>query len=473
MDLSFLNKIDAESLKKAQIIKNAKPFTCYYPEDGPLSRHAYPHAMDFFKAGNKYRTREVESANRVGKSEGMGGYETALHLTGQYPEWWEGKRFDNPVNWVCASHTGTTTRDICQFKLFGKPDECGSGLVPYNCVGKIRPKSGIANAYDMVQVKHVKGWSTVYFLAFEQGRKKFEGTERHGVWLDEEPPIDVFSECVIRTATTDGIVIITFTPLQGYSETVQYCMENSTERGGNIHVTKITWDDVPHLSEEQKKDLWQSIPPYLRDARAKGIPSLGSGAIYPIQESFVFIDPFIIPHHWHHCYGLDVGWNNTACIWIAIDPDSGNMFAYSEHLRGDAEAIIHAHAIKSRGNIHGVIDPASRGRNQKDGTNLMQQYEELGLNIDKADNSVEAGLWKVYQNMVSGKLKIFNTLTNTLKEFRIYRRDEKGRVVKQDDHLMDALRYAIMSGVDRSQPLWAHDNYDSTNYQSQKNAGGY
>jgi phage terminase large subunit-like protein len=474
VDLSFLKSIDTDAIRVAQIIKKANPFTNYYPEGGRLSRYAYPKAMQFFNAGAKHKIRLVIAGNRVGKSEGMGGFETAMHLTGDYPDWWKGKRFDKPIKAVCASHTVVTTRDICQYKLFGEPDECGAGLIPFEAVGRIRNRMGVANAYDTVQVKHKSGgWSIVRFLAFEQGRKKFEGTERDWVWLDEEPPLDVATECLIRTMTTGGSMVITFTPLQGYSDTVQYCQDNSTEKGGDIYVCNITWDDVPHLTQEDKDMLWSLIPPYQRDARAKGMPALGSGAIYPIEESFVFIEPFEIPRHWRHCYGLDVGWNNTACLWIATDPDTGQSYAYSEHLRGEAEAVIHAHAIKTRGDMWGVIDPASRGRNQKDGTNLMTQYEQLGLKLEIADNSVEAGLWKVYQQMVSGNLKIFKSLTNTLREFRIYRRDEKGRIVKQDDHLMDALRYAIMTGVDRAEPLWAMPDYEAENYRQDANAGGY
>ena len=66
-----------------------------------------------------------------------------------------------------------------------------------------------------------------------------------------------------------------------------------------------------------------------------------------------------------------------------------------------------------------------------------------------AVNAVEAGILKCYRMMTQGRLKIFKSCTHTLEEFRLYRRDEKnGKVVKEDDHLMDAMRYLIMSGID-------------------------
>lgn len=214
-------------------------------------------------------------------------------------------------------------------------------------------------------------------------------------------------------------------------------------------VVGATWDDVPHLTAEQKAELWKSIPPYQRDARSKGIPQLGSGAIYPVPESDVIMQPFELPPFWPRAFGMDVGWNRTAAIWGAHDRESDIVYLYAEHYRGQAEPSVHADAIKARGAwMTGAIDPASRGRSQKDGEQLYENYLELGLNLIKAANGVEAGLFDVWQRLSTGRLKVFSTLQHWLAEYRLYRRDEKGAVVKKDDHLMDASRYLIVSGVD-------------------------
>lgn len=208
------------------------------------------------------------------------------------------------------------------------------------------------------------------------------------------------------------------------------------------------WDDVPHLSEAEKKDLLASYPPHMRDARTKGIPQLGAGAIYPVPESEIVCDPFQIPEHWAKAYGMDVGWNRTAAVWGAIDADSEVVYLYAEHYRGEAEPPVHAAAINARGkNIPGVIDPASRGRSQHDGKQLKAQYKELGLRLRPADNAVEAGLYAVWVRLTTGRLKVFGSLAAWLAEYRLYRRDEKGRVVKVNDHLMDATRYLVVSGL--------------------------
>lgn len=211
---------------------------------------------------------------------------------------------------------------------------------------------------------------------------------------------------------------------------------------------QVGWDDVPHLSEADKAEMRKELPPHQLEARERGIPVLGSGVIYPVPESAFVVDPFELPTWWPRAYGMDVGWNRTAAIWGAWDRESDTIYLYSEHYRGQAEPSIHSDAVKARGEwISGAIDPASRGRSQVDGKKLLEEYQKLGLNIFSADNAVEAGIHAVFRRLSGGRLKIFRTLVSTLGEIRIYRRDEKGKVVKENDHLMDALRYLVMTGM--------------------------
>ena len=141
------------------------------------------------------------------------------------------------------------------------------------------------------------------------------------------------------------------------------------------YVVQAGWDDVPHITDEDKVELGSGLLPHQKDARMYGTPSLGSGAIYPVDEKDVFIQPIPLPNFYMRGYGLDVGWKCTAAIWGAMDRDNDIIYVYSEHYRGQAEPAVHAAAIKARGSwIKGAIDPAARGRNQKDGTRLIEQY---------------------------------------------------------------------------------------------------
>lgn len=234
------------------------------------------------------------------------------------------------------------------------------------------------------------------------------------------------------------------------------------------------WDDVPHLDADAKKDLLDATPPHLRDARSKGIPSLGSGAIYPVQESEIIVDPFDIPRHWPCAYALDVGWNKTAAIWGAKDRQSNIIYIFSEHYQGAAEPAVHAQAIRARGDwMRGCIDPASRGRSQKDGTSLMDAYMNLGLTLTPANNAVETGIYEVWRRMSGGGLKIFSNCRNTLAEYRLYRRDENGRIVKEFDHLMDAMRYLVMTFDKVSDIEGLNDNFDNDLDRTRNSRTGY
>jgi hypothetical protein len=205
------------------------------------------------------------------------------------------------------------------------------------------------------------------------------------------------------------------------------------------------WNDVPHISPEEQRQLKEGIPPHQLDARTKGVPVLGSGQIYPVDEAFVAVDPFDVPTYWPRGYGMDVGWNFTACVWVAHDVDADVVYITDAYKAGKVEPPIHSAAIQARGAwMEGEIDPAARSRGQKDGEQLLEIYSELGLWLNPADNAREAGIMEVWQRLSTGRLKVFKHLTDWFGEFRIYRRDEKGQVVKVNDHLMDATRYRLM-----------------------------
>jgi hypothetical protein len=234
-------------------------------------------------------------------------------------------------------------------------------------------------------------------------------------------------------------------------------------------IVTADWDNnAPHLTPEAKKDLFDSIPAYQKDARTRGIPQLGAGIIYPIPEDDIVVEDFPIPKHWPRGYGLDVGWNRTASLFRARNPDTGVSYFYAEYYRGEASPEIHAAAIKALASMRadgsktgvwmpGRIDPAARGRNQVDGEKLLKMYRELiygteDLMVGKqllkeANNAVESGLYEVLMALQQGRLKVFKyACRNWLAERRLYRRDEKGRVVKKNDHAQDAGRYCVASG---------------------------
>lgn len=216
------------------------------------------------------------------------------------------------------------------------------------------------------------------------------------------------------------------------------------------YITQAGWKDAPHLTAEMCAEMGKDIMPHLRNARMLGEPTMGAGTIYQIDLGEIMVKPFAIPPFWPRAYALDVGWNRTAAVWGALDRNTDVLYLYSEYYAGQKIPQIHAMAIKSRGAwIPGVVDPAARGRSQTDGKQLLATYggETCGLKLVPADNAVESGLQEVWARMVSGRLKVFTSLANWRTEIQLYKRDVDGKIVKKDDHLMDTMRYLVVSGV--------------------------
>lgn len=431
-----------------------KLFT-YFPDEGPLRRELYPQHLEFFRLGARYKTRGFMAGNRVGKTEG-GGCEVVYHLTGRYPHWWEGHRFTRAIDAWAAGDTKETVRDIVQLKLMGPEGFYGTGLIPGEDIVKFQRRPNGAGALDYVIIKNqFGGHSRLAFKSYDQGREAFQGTEKHLIWLDEESNEAIRAECAMRLGTTNGLLLETFTPLRGLTPVVLNYLGADAEipadrvgRAEHQALVMAGWDDVPHLDAAQKARLMANCEPHLREARSRGVPSIGAGAIYPVAEDEITVDDFQIPDHWPRAYGLDVGWNCTAAAFGALDREQDVLYVYSCHSQGQQEPSTHVAAIRARGDwIPGTIDPASRGRSQKDGEQLLEIYNDLGLSLTEAENSVESGLFEVHQRLATGRLKVFRSCRPWFAEYRIYHRDEKGHIVKKNDHLMDATRYLVVTGL--------------------------
>lgn len=212
------------------------------------------------------------------------------------------------------------------------------------------------------------------------------------------------------------------------------------------------WDDVPHLSEQMKAEMEATYLPHQRNARKYGIPSIGAGAIYPYESERYLIEPIPLPEHWPRIASLDVGWERTAALWGAWDRESGAIYLYSEHYATGELPSVHASAIRGRGRwIPIMIDPNSRGRSPTDGSRLYDMYSKEGLNLGCANRAVESGIYKVSEKFQGNLIKVFSTLQRFQWEIRMYRRDQKGKIVKKNDHLMDCLRYLVMAHEQRAQ----------------------
>jgi len=220
-------KAREQAAVRPAVLDLPEKINAYFPDEGPLRRELYRKHLQFFRDGAVHRERAFVAANRVGKTETAGGYELTCHLTGEYPKWWQGRTFGHPVDAWAAGDTSKTVRDIIQAKLLGPLHAIGTGLIPARCIVDTTPKSGVPNAVMDVYVRHASGGADVSggvsvlgLKSYDQKRISFQGTDKHVIWLDEEPDMGIYTECLTRTVTTNGIVMCTFTPLMGLSEVV-------------------------------------------------------------------------------------------------------------------------------------------------------------------------------------------------------------------------------------------------------------
>lgn len=207
----------------------------FYPDEGPLRRELYVKHVAMLNAGREHIERVAMGGNRVGKTTSIGGYETALHLTGLYPPWWAGRVFAKPISVWAAGTKGVKVRDVNQKILLGRLNQragftqAEGGLIPAARIGRLTRKPSVTDAIDQVVVNHVRGWENVLtFKSYEEGRESFEAEGIDFIWLDEEPPKAIYNESKMRLLTTGGCILSTFTPVSGMTETVLMLLEGST-----------------------------------------------------------------------------------------------------------------------------------------------------------------------------------------------------------------------------------------------------
>jgi hypothetical protein len=217
-------------------------------------------------------------------------------------------------------------------------------------------------------------------------------------------------------------------------------------------VTRMTIEDAEHYSPEERAAIIASYPAHEREARTKGVPSMGSGRIFPVVEEDITVTPFQIPEYWVQINGVDFGWDHPfAGINLAWDRDADCVYVCKEYAARESTPVTHAAALKPWGDWIPCAWPHDGLQHDKgSGEALRDQYAAQGLNMltekatfEDGGNGVEAGLMDMLDRMLTGRWKVFSTCGGWLTEFRLYHRKD-GKVVKLKDDRISASRYALM-----------------------------
>lgn len=435
---------------------------------------AYPQQLEFFRQTAQYRETMFLAGNRCGKTE-AGAYMMTCLLTGKYPPDWPGRRFAHPVDVWVAGKTSTDTRDIVQEKLCGKPgvaSEFGSGMIPKDLIVGRTLAHGTSDAYDILQVKHVSGGtSTLGFKSYEQGRDRWQGTARHVIWLDEEPPpnhADVYAEALTRL-TGSGFLYVTCTPLVGATPFIRRFWTVVGPASPDRGLVRMGLRDVKHFTLEEIEVRLAGYGAFERKARELGDPVIDEGAIFACPAEVIMQPPFPLSYmpgvaSMNFIWGIDFGFTHPfAAALCAMDPATNKFYVVQTVRMQDAIPLAHVDALARIAVNVPISWPHDGSHTQKgDGEELINIYRAQGKGLgrglsflkghathEKGGFGVELGLAEMNDAMIKGKFKVFSNCYEFFDEYSSYRRvkDKDGftvKINKVNDDVLDAVRCAWM-----------------------------
>lgn len=402
----------------------------------------------------KKRNRWVFGGNRSGKTE-CGAVECLWILRGIHPY----KKNRKDVFGWAVSLSQQVQRDVAQAKILHYLPKSWIAGITMLSGRRDSPAGGII---DQIKIKNVFGGiSTLGFKSCDQGREKFQGSSLDFVWFDEEPPRDIYEECLMRVMDRRGEIFGTMTPLKG--KTFIYNEVYRNVRGNpEMWHEFMSWEDNPFLSKKEIKLLEGALDSSALDARKYGKFSDGKGLVYPEFDKAVHvIPPFDVPREWQDNISIDPGLNNPlSAHWYAVDWD-GNIYVVAEHFASGRDIDFHAAAIKEisrkigwksdgAGRLNALIDSAANQRTLASSKSVAELFYERGILVNTGVNKdIFAGVSRVKSFLKGGagggKLFIFSCCENMIREFETYRWAAGDTPYKVDDHCMDELRYYIMS----------------------------
>ena len=446
-------EVNIDPAKLDQFIRDATIALKLREENKIAFFKPYPKQLAFIEATAKHREVLLMAGNQVGKTE-IGAYATTCHLTGQYPPNWKGPKWTRPTRGWIAGETSEIVRDVQQKKLCGEPgveSAVGTGMIPKDCLVSTTLARGIADAYDTIQVRHVSGGVSLgKFKSYVQGRTKFQAETLDWGWCDEEPPEDIYGEFLARL-TGKGRMFITFTPLKGRSKVVlRFIDEASPDRA----IITMSLDEAMHFTEEERKQRVAGYAIHERDARAKGLPILGSGAVFQFGQQLIS-EAIIrdIPPQWFKLWGIDFGIDHPfGAALAAIDRDNDCIHIINAFRMVGGAARDHAEAIKTiAANVPVAWPHDGHQRDKGSGEELAAIYRRNGLSMladhatfDTGGYSPEACVMEIEDRAKSGRFKVASHLSDFWSEFALYHRKD-GNIVRTEDDIISAVFKIVMA----------------------------
>ena len=454
-DPAKLLRLARQSLTSAEYRKKFHVLDFWGP------RQFYPSQMKFFEAGAKVHQRLLFGGNQVGKT-WTAACEVAWHMTGDYPPWWRGRRFNKPVRALVVGQTGQLVRDGVQRQLTSKGGEFGTGSIPLAALAAKRPIMipGGGQGIDTLFITHrtdgvIDGISELTFKSYEMRREKLQSESIQLAWMDEQPSEEVYSEIYARTTATDGITLVTYTPILGEGAlTHRFLKEPSPDRAE----VRITAEEVKHITPERRAEMEAGYQEFERDTRIHGIPAMGRGRVFPfpVEDLVRRPDQMEIKDWARWIVGVDFGYSHNfaaaLCCWCH---DTGEFWVVDTFTMARSSAVHHVQRIASMcGGLRIPIAWPHDGltHEKASGHQLMASYKAYGANMlpKHAENkgggyALEPAIADMYESMATGKFAVAGHCQEFVEEYLAYHRDEDLKIVAIRDDVLSAVRYAHMA----------------------------
>ena len=455
------------------------------------------------KMTKDHRVVGLIASNQTGKSETACSI-VACHATGIYPDWWEGRMYDRPVKIMVAGVDSNHNKNVLQEKLIGTNNwrlkaERGSGMIPRDFIINESAVTGRGDDLGSIKIRHITGgMSEILFRSYSQGREAAQGFQADIIMIDEQPKDDFWSESLVRTAATNGQVVCSFTPLLGMTGLVEELMsldavKDSPEdkfgakyrSGQGWSMVRATWDDITHISEEDKAQLRKGFASYELDARTYGMPMVGHGRIFPFNRGdIIFSEKEVtISPQWPHLIGIDIGHgagrDPSAAVQVAWDEVNDVIYVTNARLSSTNTTRDLGRLIATIDHTNNVVWPSDANRSSMNSdSTVADQLRQLEIKLlgkpfmnprgadGKKNNFKAPGINHIIERFSERRLLISERLcSQLLDEIENYAYTETGKIQDGKDHCIDAMRYAIMSIVQGyGEPLvdegWPEDDHD-------------
>ena len=405
------------------------------------------------------RNRWVFGGNRSGKTE-CGAVEVCWLARGEHPY---RRNRASTTGWV-VSVSYEVQREVAQAKILSYLNPLWIEDIVMEKGSKGSPQSGII---DTIYLKNVFGGiSKIGFKSCDQGREKFAGASLDYVWFDEEPPYEIYEECIMRVLDKKGDILGTMTPLKGLSWVYDEIYLNKYQNPEVFYLT-MEWADNPFLDSDEIGLLTKAMSGESLDSRRYGRFSTSQGLVYPeFDESLHIIEPFPLPFEWQSNLSIDPGLNNPlSCHFYGKDYD-GNIYVVAEHYEQGKDIDYHADAIlklaerlgwkrNASGMLEALIDSAAGQRTLASSKSVVELFFERGIAVNpKVNKELFAGIATVRRFFAArpARIFIFKSCPNMIREIKSYWWGKGDCPIKKDDHAMDELRYYLMSHPENKSP---------------------